>query len=65
VGLITTAEQADAIVSSGQADCVLVARQFLRDPYFAAHAAQELGVPFGWPIQYARAAPAGSPRRSG
>jgi 2,4-dienoyl-CoA reductase-like NADH-dependent reductase (Old Yellow Enzyme family) len=63
VGLITTAEQADAIVSSGQADCVLIARQFLRDPYFAAHAAQALGIAFGWPIQYGRAAPSGSPTR--
>ena len=65
VGLITSAEQANAIISSGSADCVLVARQFLRDPYFAAHAAQELGVAFGWPVQYSRAAPSGSPRRSG
>ena len=63
VGLITSAEQADAIVSAEQADCVLVARQFLRDPYFAAHAAEALGVPFGWPVQYGRAAPTGSPGR--
>ena len=65
VGMITTAAHADAIVASGQADCVLMARQFLRDPYFAAHAAQELGTPFTWPRQYMRAAPPGSgPRRA-
>jgi 2,4-dienoyl-CoA reductase-like NADH-dependent reductase (Old Yellow Enzyme family) len=63
VGLITTASQADGIVRDGRADVVLLARQMLRDPYFAAHAAQELGVPFSWPVQYARAAPAGSPPR--
>jgi hypothetical protein len=43
---------------------VLLARQMLRDPYFAAHAAQELGVIFSWPVQYERAAPPGSPPRS-
>ena len=31
VGLITTPEQADAIVSRGQADVVLLARELLRD----------------------------------
>jgi len=60
VGLITSATQANEIVASGKADCVLMARQFLRDPYYAAHAAQELGVPFTWPRQYMRAAPPGS-----
>jgi 2,4-dienoyl-CoA reductase-like NADH-dependent reductase (Old Yellow Enzyme family) len=64
VGLITTAGQADDIVRNGQADCVLAARQFLRDPHLAAHAAEELGVKFPWPIQYRRAAPDGSPPRS-
>jgi 2,4-dienoyl-CoA reductase-like NADH-dependent reductase (Old Yellow Enzyme family) len=63
VGLITTAPQADAIIRNGQADLVLLARQMLRDPYFAAHAAQELGVPFAWPVQYARAAPPSSSTR--
>ncbi|MEF2976987.1 NADH:flavin oxidoreductase/NADH oxidase [Subtercola sp. YIM 133946] len=57
VGLITTAEEADAIVSSGQADAVMMARQFLRDPHFALQAAHDLGVtlPY-WPAQYTRAA---------
>jgi len=43
---------------------VLLARQMLRNPYFAAHAAEELGIPFSWPIQYARAAPPHSPGRA-
>jgi 2,4-dienoyl-CoA reductase-like NADH-dependent reductase (Old Yellow Enzyme family) len=65
VGLITTAAEADTIVRAEQADLVLIARQMLRDPYFAAHAAEELGVPFPWPVQYARAARPGSPARAG
>lgn len=55
VGLITEARQANTIVAAGSADAVLIARQFLRDPYFPLHAAQELGVDIEWPVQYARA----------
>jgi 2,4-dienoyl-CoA reductase-like NADH-dependent reductase (Old Yellow Enzyme family) len=62
VGLITTAEQAESFVHSGQADLVLLAREFLRDPYFAVHAAQRLGVQVALPKQYLRAIP-GSVRR--
>jgi 2,4-dienoyl-CoA reductase-like NADH-dependent reductase (Old Yellow Enzyme family) len=63
VGLITDAKQADAIVREGKADCVLLARAMLRDPYFPLHAAQELGVKLPWPVQYLRAAPDGTPKR--
>ena len=55
VGLITEAHQADEIVRSGQADLVLLAREFLRDPYFPLHAARELGVKPEPPTQYLRA----------
>ena len=55
VGLITDAAQADAIVREGRADIVLLARQMLRDPYFALHAARELGADIRWPDQYLRA----------
>ncbi|MGI4875104.1 MAG: NADH:flavin oxidoreductase/NADH oxidase [Janthinobacterium lividum] len=55
VGLITTAAQAEAIVASGQADLVLLAREELRDPYFPLHAARELGAEVAWPPQYERA----------
>jgi len=55
VGLITTAEQAAEIVRCGQADLVLLARQFLRDPYFPLHAARELEEPTDPPMQYLRA----------
>jgi 2,4-dienoyl-CoA reductase-like NADH-dependent reductase (Old Yellow Enzyme family) len=55
VGLITTAAQAEEIVTSGQADLVLLAREELRNPYFPLHAAKELGVDVAWPPQYERA----------
>ncbi len=44
VGLITTAEQAEQIISEGQADIVLLAREMLRDPYWPMHAAKKLNV---------------------
>ena len=55
VGLISTPEQAERIVSSGQADMVLLAREFLRDPYFPLHAARALGAELDPPAQYLRA----------
>jgi 2,4-dienoyl-CoA reductase-like NADH-dependent reductase (Old Yellow Enzyme family) len=55
VGLITEARQADQIVSSRQADLVLLAREFLRDPYFPVRASRELGVKPDPPAQYLRA----------
>jgi 2,4-dienoyl-CoA reductase-like NADH-dependent reductase (Old Yellow Enzyme family) len=63
VGLITDAAQADALVRSGQADVVLLAREMLRDPYWPLRAARELGHETAWPAQYLRAAPAHSPAR--
>lgn len=63
VGLITSPQQADHIVRTGQADLVLLGRELLRDPYWPLHAAQALGQPIAWPKQYLRAAPAGSPGR--
>ena len=60
VGMITSAAQADHIVRTHQADIVLIAREFLRDPYWPLHAAQALGQPAQWPVQYLRAAPKGS-----
>ena len=56
VGLITTPEQADAVVRAGQADLVLLARQLLRDPNWPLRASKALGVPVPWPVQYERAA---------
>ncbi|MBL4749548.1 MAG: NADH:flavin oxidoreductase/NADH oxidase [Amylibacter sp.] len=54
VGTITKAKQAEAIIADGQADMVLLARGMMRDPYWAMHAAQELGadVKAHVPVQY-------------
>jgi 2,4-dienoyl-CoA reductase-like NADH-dependent reductase (Old Yellow Enzyme family) len=57
VGLITTPRQADEIICSEKADLVLLAREFLRDPYFPLHAARALGAEVSPPVQYARAFP--------
>ena len=56
VGLITTAEQAEEIINSETADIVLLAREMLRDPYWALHSAKKLNVDLtDWPNQYLRA----------
>jgi 2,4-dienoyl-CoA reductase-like NADH-dependent reductase (Old Yellow Enzyme family) len=63
VGMITSPEQADHIVRTGQADAVIMAREFLRDPYWPLRAARELDQPIAWPVQYLRAAPKGAQPR--
>ena len=55
VGFITQPEQAEEIVASGKADVVIMAREFLRNPYFPLHAAKALGADIQWPVQYERA----------
>ncbi|MBS7566394.1 NADH:flavin oxidoreductase/NADH oxidase [Mucilaginibacter sp. Bleaf8] len=55
VGMITTGQQADEIIQSGQADLVFIAREFLRDLHFPLRAAHELGYDIKWPVQYERA----------
>jgi 2,4-dienoyl-CoA reductase-like NADH-dependent reductase (Old Yellow Enzyme family) len=64
VGLITTPEQANDIVAQGQADCVLLARAVLRDPYWPLRAAEALGHEMDWPAQYLRAAPSDAQQRA-
>ncbi|GAB2802588.1 NADH:flavin oxidoreductase/NADH oxidase [Halomonas shantousis] len=56
VGMITSAEQAEHILHTGQADMIMLARELLRDPYWPLHAAQALRHEVPWPAQYARAA---------
>jgi len=63
VGMITSPAQAQHILSTGQADAVILAREFLRDPYWPLRAARELGQAMSWPVQYLRAAPDGSSAR--
>ena len=55
VGMITEAQQAEQIISDGEADAVFLARAMLRDPYWALHAAKALGVDAPAPVQYGRA----------
>ena len=62
VGMITEFEQADAIIREHDADIVLLAREFLRQPYFPLHAARQLGRPLLSPKQYLRAFPDSKPR---
>ena len=54
VGTITEARQAEALIVDGTADMVLLARGMIRDPYWALHAALELGVDVKAhvPVQY-------------
>jgi 2,4-dienoyl-CoA reductase-like NADH-dependent reductase (Old Yellow Enzyme family) len=69
VGLITDPEQADEIITSGSSDLVFVAREMLREPYWALKAQQALGQDPEWPLPYGyavkrprRAAPRGADR---
>jgi 2,4-dienoyl-CoA reductase-like NADH-dependent reductase (Old Yellow Enzyme family) len=55
VGLITEPAQAEAIIAEERADLVLLARAFLREPYWPIRAARELGAPPPVPAQYQRA----------
>ena len=56
VGLITDAMQAEQILQNGEADAILMAREFLREPYFVFDAARELGATIDYvPKQYGRA----------
>jgi 2,4-dienoyl-CoA reductase-like NADH-dependent reductase (Old Yellow Enzyme family) len=57
VGMITAPVQADEIIREGRADLILMARAFLRDPYWPHHAARELGQHerLKPPVQYGRA----------
>lgn len=64
VGLITGAAQADHIIRTGQADLVMIAREFLRDPYWPLRAAAETHQSVPWPKQYLRAARPGAARRT-
>lgn len=58
VGLITTAEQAEEILQNGQGDLIFLAREFLRNPYFAVQSSWESDDDCFYPHQYLRAKPA-------
>lgn len=53
VGLITKAEQAEQILQNGDADAIMMGREFLRDPYFPLTAAKTLDARIDYvPKQY-------------
>ncbi len=57
VGMITAFDQAEAIVGTGDADLIAVARAILYDPRWPWHAAAELGGHVRAPNQYLRSQP--------
>ena len=61
VGLITEFEQAEAILGTGDADLIAIARAALYDPRWPWHAAAHFGVSIKAPPQYHRSQPRGFP----
>lgn len=56
VGLISEPHQAEEILQKGEADAILMAREFLRDPYFVFRASKDLQTKIEYvPKQYGRA----------
>lgn len=52
VGLITDPQQANQIITGGDADLVLIGRALLREPCWALRAQHQLDVEPAWPLQY-------------
>jgi len=52
VGLITEPRHANEIITSGDADLIFLARELLREPYWALKAQNELDGEATWPIPY-------------
>jgi 2,4-dienoyl-CoA reductase-like NADH-dependent reductase (Old Yellow Enzyme family) len=57
VGLITEFEQAEAIVGTGDADLIALARTILYNPRWPWHAAAHFGAQVKVPDQYLRSQP--------
>ncbi len=57
VGLITDFDQAEAIIGTGDADMIALARAILFDPRWPWHAAAHLGGKVRAPLQYLRSEP--------
>ena len=55
LGMIIEPVQAETILSTEQADLVVLARELLRDPYWPRRAAHELNFKLTPPVQYQRA----------
>lgn len=57
IGMIRDPKYAEAVVTSGKADLVAIARGFLYEPGWVHRAAKELGGSVSYPKQYTRAKP--------
>ncbi len=57
VGMIISPQQAEAIIATGQADMVAIARGFIDNPRWVWHAAEVLGADITYPPQYERGQP--------
>lgn len=57
VGLITDFDQAEAIIGTGDADMIALARTIIYDPHWPWHAAAHLGAKVTAPRQYLRCHP--------
>lgn len=55
VGMLEDFKVAESVLGNGDADLIAIARGMLRDPYWAAHAAQAFGEKPDVPEQYVRA----------
>ncbi|MCX7034171.1 MAG: NADH:flavin oxidoreductase/NADH oxidase [Arenimonas sp.] len=62
VGMITDFDHAEAIVATGDADLVAIARGILYDPHWPWHAAAHLGASVAVPPQYLRSQPRQFPK---
>jgi 2,4-dienoyl-CoA reductase-like NADH-dependent reductase (Old Yellow Enzyme family) len=62
VGLITDFDQAEAIIGTGDADLIALARTILYDPRWPWHAAAHLGASVTAPPQYLRCQPGRFPK---
>ena len=56
VGLITEVDQAEAILSEGEADVIFLGRELLRNPYWPLYAQAKLDGTADWSKQYIRSA---------
>ena len=54
VGLITEPEQAEHIITTGEADAVFLARAMLRNPRWALMASEKLCHRIDWPVSLER-----------
>jgi 2,4-dienoyl-CoA reductase-like NADH-dependent reductase (Old Yellow Enzyme family) len=62
VGMITDFDHAEAIVATGDADLIAIARGILYDPHWPWHAAAHLGASVAVPPQYLRSQPRQFPK---